>query len=126
MARAADIRARPTTLAAALVVIAGLMLYGCGEPKSPSLQEEPYTVALTGNDVNRDGTLSNEALQKIQVKSGDPKIYINFIRVPLTDAGLNQLAKFPNIRRVTAVGSKITPAGVEKLKRAIPEVEVIK
>jgi hypothetical protein len=123
MARA-DTRAGRTALSAGLVVIVALALHGCGD-KPTALQEEPYTVALMGDDVNRDGTLSNEALQKIQAKSGEKKLHINFIRTPLSDAGLNQLAKFPNLRRVTAIGSPVTPAGMEKLKRAIPEVEVV-
>jgi len=120
----ADTRAGRTALSAGLVLVAALALHGCKE-KSTALQEEPYTVALMGDDVNRDGTLSNEALQKIQAKSGEPKLHVNFIRTPLGDAGLNQLAKFPNLRRVTAIGSKVTPGGMEKLKRAIPEVEVV-
>ena len=109
-----------------LILIAAMVIGGCNEPESPAKAQEPFTVALTGADVNPNGTLNEGGLKKIQEKSGEPKIFVNFIRTPLTDAGLDQLAKFPNIKRVRAVGSKITPAGIEKFKKAVPEAEVDK
>src|SRR5688500_5403778 len=113
-------------LVAGLLLVAALAFAGCSEPDPPAKAEEPFTIALTGVDVNPNGTLTEGGLKKIQEKSGEPKIFVNFIRTPLTDAGLDQLAKFPNIKRVRAVGSKITPAGIEKFKKAVPEAEVDK
>jgi hypothetical protein len=106
---------------ALLVCVVG----GCKESGSESLRPELKTVTIVGNDMNRDGTISESGLQKIQAEAKEPKIAVTFLRVPLTDAGLNQVAKFPNVKRVEAAGSRITPAGIERLKRALPEVEVL-
>ena len=44
----------------------------------------------------------------------------------ISDAGLNQLASFPKLRRVEASGSGLSDQGIAKLKQTIPEVEVIR
>lgn len=104
--------------------VLGLCLaLAAGCDKSSNQTEQP-TVAMVGGDVNPNGTISPEGLKKIEARSAEPKLTVVFFRSHLSDAGLNQLAKFPNIRRVEAIGSRVTPAGIQKLKRAIPEVEV--
>ena len=77
-----------------------------------------------GTDVKADGTLSDSTLQAIAAKSSDKALAISFLRTRLSDTGLEQMAKFPNIRHITATGSALTPDGIAKLKKAIPEVEV--
>ena len=44
----------------------------------------------------------------------------------LTDAGLRQLAKMPHLHRLTISGTKVTTAGVNRLKAAIPRLTVDK
>ena len=81
-------------------------------------------VSLVGTDINKDGTISEAGMKKIEANAAAPNLTVSFLRTPLSDAGLNQLAKFPNVRKVEAYNSRITPAGIEKFKRARPEAEV--
>jgi hypothetical protein len=113
------------------VLLAGIacmlpILGGCKKPASSlTANGTPETIVeFGGTDVNANGTLSEQTLQAIASKSKEPALSVMFYRTQLNDAGLTQLEKFPNIRRVTAVGSAITPAGIEKLKKSIPEVQV--
>jgi hypothetical protein len=104
-------------------------LAGCDKDKdtTPPPKETPgVTVALSGGDLNADGTLTAAALSNLSGHSGDPILNVNFVHTKLSDAGLAQLAAFPNLRRVDASGSRVTPAGIDKLKKAIPEVTVNK
>ena len=109
-----------------VLLCAAMAMGGCKDSDSGEVRKEQPTVLLLPADINKDGTISPTGLQKIEAKAGESNLLVGFVRAPLSDAGLNQLAKFTNIRRVEAFGSRITPAGVEKLKRAIPEVEVVK
>jgi hypothetical protein len=97
------------------------VLGGC---KKSSNTAEPTVVALAPVDINPDGTISDAGIQKIEAQAGAPNLTVAFVRTQLSDAGLLQLAKFPNLRHVEAIGSRVTPEGVEKLKGTIPEVEV--
>ena len=84
-------------------------------------------VALSGADLKADGTINDAAMQKIEEQtSGGKDLDVRFVRAPLSDAGLNQLAKFTTLRHVDAIGSNITPAGIDKLKQTLPGVEVRK
>ena len=111
-------------ICAATCVLASLA--GCNKSNSSGTGTKETLIEFGGTDVNPDGTLSSGTLQAIQDKSKEEALSIGFIRTRLSDAGLAQLAKFPNIRRITAGGSAITQAGIDKLKLAIPSVEVSK
>jgi hypothetical protein len=109
------------------VASVAVMLGACDKSNdNTSAGNDPTVVIVPNGDVTREGSISDEGLKKIQAKSGVANLTVAFVRSPISDAGLNQLVKFPNIRRVEASGSRITAAGIEKLKRAIPEVEVVK
>ena len=109
------------TVAVLLLAFLGL-LDGCS--KSPHSAADPVPMAFAGTDVNVDGTISAQTLATIEGKASEPALAIDFQRTRLSDAGLMQLAKFKNIRRIDAVGSAITDAGIDKIKQAIPEIEV--
>ena len=110
-------------------VLVFLVVGGCKKSSATSTTAsgKPETILeFGGTDVNADGTLSPQTLQAIEAKSKDAALSISFFRSSLSDAGLLQLSKFPNIHRVTAVGSSLTPGGIDKLKQAIPDIEVTK
>ena len=44
----------------------------------------------------------------------------------ITDAGLEYLKNLRNLRSVTMQGTKVTQAGVDKLKEALPECEIVR
>jgi hypothetical protein len=106
-----------------------LFVSGCNKSSSSSAggnKSNETLVELGGTDVGADGKLSDSALETLQSKSSEPALAVTFVRTKLSDAGLAQLAKFPNLRRVTAFGSDVTQAGIDKLKQANPNVEVNK
>jgi len=109
------------TLVAAIVYVGGCEK----ENKNPS-GVDPCVVVLTGADLKPDGSIKPTGIEKVQAKSNAPSVTVAFFREPLSDAGLEQLSKFPNIRRVEAIGSRITPAGIDKFKAAIPQAEVVR
>jgi hypothetical protein len=105
------------------------MAAGCDGESSTSnadAMKDPTVVAVPNGDINRDGSISEQGLKNIEARAGKPNLTVVFVRSPLSDAGLVQLGKFKNIRRVEATGSRITQAGVDRLKKEIPEVEVVK
>ncbi len=83
-------------------------------------------VVLQSISMKPDGTITDEGLQTIQAKADNPNLTVVFFRSTLTDAGLNQLAKFPKLHRVETTGSRVTDKGVEELKQSLPQVEVVK
>src|SRR2546423_617283 len=93
-----------------------LALGGCKNDSSSSNAPELTVVTLSGADLNADGTLSESAIPKID-KASAGKFTVTLVRAPLTNAGLNQLSKYKMLRRVEAIGSRITPSGIEKLKQ---------
>ena len=113
-----------------LVASVATGLFGGGCKKSNSGESRPNpdsaVVLLTPADLKPDGTISDAGLKKVSDQSGAPGVTVSFLRANLTDAGLEQLAKFPNVTRVEAAGSKLTPAGIEKFKAANPKIEVIR
>ena len=42
----------------------------------------------------------------------------------MTDAGLETLSGLPKLERVYVKGSKVTPAGIEKLKSKMPRLTI--
>ena len=111
------------------VIAIGLVgaLAGCDNEKVEPIKEPPgVTLILTGSDLVPDGTISAQGMQKLQEKSGEPALNVNFLRSHLTDAGLIQLAKFKNVRLVNATGSRITEKGIEQMKKSVPEATVNK
>ena len=110
----------------------GTVMFGCvlaGCRKTVEVVSPPdikAVVAIVPRDMNGDGTINDKALSEIAQHAGDPALQLNFVRAPLSDRGLLQLKKFPNLRRIAAVGSPITDKGIAELKAAIPEVQIIK
>lgn len=115
-------------LGVSIIMLVGLgwctVLAGCNK-SSESNAGTLVAVALSGADLNAEGTIKNEAIQKLD-QAGSGNLSVTFVRAPLSDAGLSQLAKFRNLRRVEAIGSRVTQAGIDKLKHDVPEVEVVK
>ena len=110
-----------------IICVTVSVLAGCGksvESKSagPALQG----IALVGPDLNANGTIAPEALKRIEAIAEKSPFSVGFVRTTLSDAGLSQLAKFHNLRRVDAIGSKLSDEAISKLKAEIPEVEVYK
>jgi len=109
----------------ALTLVA-LVAGGCDEKKTASPTAVDATVVvLSGADLKPDGSIAEAGLAKIRQKASVQNLNVSFVRAPLSDQGLAQLTKFPTLRRVEAIGSRITPKGMETLKAAIPEVEVV-
>lgn len=106
----------------ALVCLFSAAVGGC--KKTGGGDAEPTVVGIPGGDLNADGTFNDSAMQKIEAQASKPNLQIAIFRGRLTDAGLMQLAKFPNLRKVEAIGSVVTAAGIAKLKATIPELEV--
>ena len=119
--RATPLRSVLLTCLAACVVT----LVGCGKSNdNTAATKDPTVLIIPNSDLNRDGTITDAGLAKIQAKSGEASLTLVFVRSPITDAGLNQLGKFSNVKRVEAFGSRLTQAGIQKLKAALPQVEV--
>jgi hypothetical protein len=107
-----------------LVCFAAVTTSGC-KKSGDTAEGASKVIALT--DVNPDGTINEQGMQKIEKEAaGAPSVTVEFVRVRISDAGLAQLAKFPNLRRVEAGGSPLSQGAIDKLKAAIPEVEVLK
>jgi len=108
-----------------LCVAATVTLGGCDKSNdNTAAAKDPTVLIVPNSDLNRDGTINDAGLAKIQAKSGEASLTVVFVRSPISDAGLNQLAKFPNVKRVEAFGSRLTQGGIQKLKAALPQVEV--
>src|SRR5689334_19874126 len=91
----------------AFVIAIGLL--GCKKSEDNASAGNDATVVVVPNtDLKPDGTISDEGLQKIQAKAKAKNLTIVFVRSPVSDAGLIQLANFPNVRRVEASGSGLT------------------
>jgi hypothetical protein len=107
-----------------LIVAAAVCGIGGCKPSAGAGAGDMTELAFGGNDVNADGTLSPQAMKTLDQKSQDRALSLTFMRTRLKDAGLVQLGKYHNVRRITATGSAVTEAGIAKLKQALPEVEV--
>ena len=110
-----------------MLCLAASLLAGCSKSiesnnSTPTLQG----IALAGSDLNANGTIAPEAMKQIEAIAEKAPFSVGFVRTALSDAGLNQLAKFHNLRRVDAIGSKLSEEAISKLKAQIPEVEVYK
>ena len=88
--------------------------------------ESVAVVTLNSADMTNDSTISPAGMKKIEKEAASPTLHVIFSRTRVSDAGLLQLAKFRNLRRVKSAGGGITPEGIDKLKAKIPEVEVTK
>ena len=108
-----------------LTVCVSASSMGC--KKSGSADAELELVAVPPFGLNADGTITPDALRKIAEQDSKGKGFVvGFSHATLSDGGLNQLAKFKNLRRVIAENSRVTPAGIENLKKAVPGVEIVK
>ena len=110
----------------ALVSLSCLLLAGCDKgPSGGGAAGTATIVGLTGADIKAEGTLSEQGLKKIENQSAQPDVTVAFVRSKINDAALAQLAKFPNIHRIEAIGSPLTEAALAKLKTTNPNVAVI-
>jgi len=105
-----------------------LLAGGCNKKDSISgdsgINANAKVVVIPNSGVKPDGTLTDQALQTIQAESAAPNVTVAFYRSPVTDGALTQIAKYPNVKRIEAVGGKITDKGVDKLKATNPNIEV--
>ena len=63
--------------------------------------------------------------QEVYKLSGPDSLeVISFDFTDVSDDGLRHLARFPRLRTVRVYGSRVTAAGVEELKEAVPNVDV--
>ena len=109
----------------ALISLSFVLLAGCGKTPEGGTAGTATIVGLTGADIKSDGTLSEQGLKKIENQSTQPDVTVAFVRSKINDAALTQLAKFPNIHRIEAIGSPITDAALAKFKTTNPNVVVI-
>jgi hypothetical protein len=111
-----------------LIFCIALALAGCKKSGSgdSGVEGDMVVLAVPTFDIKPDGTIGDKGMEKISEHSNDRKLFVVFVRAPLTDAGLAQLSKFPNIKKVEAIGSRVSDKGVQQLKSALPEVEVVK
>jgi len=100
-------------------------LSGCKKAAETHPAAVPTTaVEIAAADIKPDGSITPAGLAKVQAKSDASHLTVAFLRAPVGDAALTQLAQFPNVKRIEAYGSKITAAGVEKLKQTSPAISV--
>jgi hypothetical protein len=103
---------------------------GCNKSESSSGGSgsgNDFFVVLGPPDMNADGTIKDSGLDKVKQAANQSSVVVRMSgHAELSDAGLAQLGQFKNVRRVLAISSKITPAGIEKFKKALPNAEVEK
>jgi len=104
----------------AAMTIAGCKKSGAGG------SGDAVEVVLSVPEMKPDGTINPQGIQKLEAQATAPALSVIFARTRVSDAGLNQLSQFRNLRRVQAVGSDLSPEAIDKLKAAVPEVIVIK
>ena len=109
-----------------LALAASVMMIGCSKSPEGGPTATATVVALTGNDIKADGTLSDQGLKALQDQSARPDVTVSFLRSKISDGALVQLASFPNVHRVEAMGSPLTDPAIAKLKAANPNVVVMK
>lgn len=104
-----------------MALAAGCNRAGAPQPRGGSV----VSVALYQNDLNADGTLTPAAVERIDQRAeGAPALSVTFIQARLSDAGLEQLTKYPNLKAVEALGSPLTQAAVRRLQESRPGVAV--
>ena len=114
-----------------LLMLTSFVLIGCaafelsGCKKGSEAGGEVAEMAIAPMDLKPDGTLKPEGIQKIDELSVKGPFNLIFVRTRLSDAGLGQLAKYQGLRRVQAIGSDLSARAIDKLKKAVPESEVI-
>ena len=109
-----------------LIGCAAFALSGCKKgSEAGGSGGEVAEMAIAPMDLKPDGSLKPEGIQKIDELSGKGPFNLIFVRTRLSDAGLGQLAKYQGLRRVQAIGSDLSARAIDKLKKAVPESEVI-
>ncbi len=99
------------------------LLAGC-KKEDQGGDSKSTIVSLTGADVRDDGGISDAGMAKIQAQASASSLTVAFVRAPISDVALAQLATFPKLRFVQAVGSRLSQGSIDKLKAAIPEIQV--
>lgn len=61
----------------------------------------------------------------VHLKGMKNLVYLNVYNTAVTDEGLNQLTGLANLRQLYVWQTKVTKAGADKLKTALPKVEVV-
>lgn len=109
-------------LQSALILVMLALVAGCkGNQGGGSTKG---IVTLNAEDIDQDGSINASGLAKLQEKASERSIVVAFVRVRASDAALDQLAKFPNVRSVQAAGSQFSQQAIDKLKAAIPDVQI--
>jgi hypothetical protein len=126
--RAAERTLNGLLLGTVVLVVMAVAVAGCRKEDAADgvVPTGEVVVAISGSELKPDGSLTDAGLDKIRSKSDASKLVVSFFRTPVSDAGLKQLASFPNITRVQASGSKITDRGVQEFKKKLPQADVIK
>lgn len=75
------------------------------------------TLHLEGTKITDKGLVNLKGLKNLT--------YLNVYNTAVTDEGLNQLAGLANLKQLYVWQTKVTKAGADKLKTALPKVEVV-
>lgn len=110
-----------------LVCLCLFVALGCKKGDDGTTPTATATVvALTGDDIKKDGTLSDQGLKAIDAQSSKPDVTLSFLRSKISDGALAQVAKYSNVHRIEAIGSPITDQAIAKLKTTNPNVVIVK
>ena len=83
-------------------------------------------IALIPRDMNPNGSITPDGMKKIDEVASKGSFNVYFVRVNLSDSGLAQLGKYPNLHHVEAIGSNLSAGAIEKLKKSAPDSDVSK
>jgi hypothetical protein len=115
--------ASTAVMGTAMMLIALIAFAGCKKHEEGG-DSNSTIVALGAKDINKDGSIAPSGLAKIDAQASAPSLTVAFMRTTVSDAALTQLAKYPNLRSVQAPRSPLSQAAIDRLKGAIPEVQV--
>lgn len=122
--RSSGFRGWMACFVAACVVLCGAM--GCKQAPLPASPDKGVVIEISGSELKPDGSLTPAGLTKVEERAGAAKVTIVFMRLPVGDGAILQLAKVPSVRRIEAAGGKVTEKGVQKAKELNANLEVVR